>query len=68
METRLQIITMKYEYRVVDYDMFDGEMADGMNYMGDKGWDVIRILDPMSYVNSEGMFIRIFYKRTKQQP
>jgi hypothetical protein len=33
--------------------------------MGSKGWEIIRILEPMKWQNSDGMFIRIYYKRIK---
>lgn len=54
----------KIEYRMIDHDMFDEDMIREMNSMGEKGWKIIRILDPMRWLNSDGMFIRVFYERT----
>jgi hypothetical protein len=54
---------MKYEYRIIDHDMFDEEERTIINTMGKKGWEIIRILDPMKYIDSEGFFIRIYYKK-----
>jgi hypothetical protein len=53
------------EYRMIDHDMFDEDMVREMNGMGERGWKIIRILDPMPWKESEGMFIRIFYEREK---
>jgi hypothetical protein len=47
--------------------MFDEDMVHEMNGMGEKGWKIIRILDPMPWKDSEGMFIRIFYEKEKTQ-
>lgn len=55
-----------FEYRVVDHDMFDQDEISLMNNMGAKGWEIIRILDPMNWLNSDGKFIRIYYKRVKK--
>ena len=55
-----------YEYRVIDHNMFDEEEIITMNSMGSNGWEIIKILEPMNWLNSEGMFIRIYYKREKQ--
>jgi hypothetical protein len=55
-----------FEYRVIDHDMFDEDEIQLMNSMGSKGWEIIKILDPMKWLNSEGMFVRIYYKRVKQ--
>ena len=33
----------KIEYRVIDLDMFDGEMSEVLNSMGEKGWEVVKI-------------------------
>ena len=55
-----------YEYRVIDHDMFDEDEIRTMNSMGSNGWEIIRILEPMKWLNSDGMFVRIFYKREKQ--
>lgn len=53
------------EYRMLDYDMFDEDMVTEINAMASKGWVIIRILDPMPWVNhTDGMFIRIFYERS----
>lgn len=52
-----------FEYRYIDHDMFDFDETATMNHMGSKGWRIIRVLDPMKYLNSEGMFIRIYYER-----
>jgi hypothetical protein len=54
-----------FEYRVIDHDMFDEDEIRTMNSMGVRGWEIIRILDPMKWLNSEGMFVRIYYKRVK---
>jgi hypothetical protein len=54
-----------FEYRVIDHDLLDEEETKMMNYMGSKGWEIIRILEPMKWQNSDGMFIRIYYKRIK---
>lgn len=54
-----------FEYRVIDHDMIDEDEVHTMNSMGSKGWEIIRILDPMKWMNSDGMFIRIYYKREK---
>lgn len=53
----------KYEYRIIDHDFFDEHELEIMDIMGNSGWDIIKILKPMKYVNSEGLFIRIYYKR-----
>ena len=55
-----------FEYRVVDHDMFDSEEINLMNYLGSKGWEIIRILEPMNWLNADGKFIRIYYKRSKK--
>ena len=55
------------EYRMIDHDMFDENMINEMDGMGKRGWKIIRILDPMPWKESEGMFIRIFYEREKTQ-
>ena len=55
-----------FEYRVIDHDMFDENEIQTMNAMGSKGWEIIRILEPMKWLNSDGMFVRIYYKREKQ--
>ena len=55
-----------FEYRVIDHDMFDENEIQTMNSMGSKGWEIIRILEPMKWLNSDGMFVRIYYKREKQ--
>lgn len=55
-----------FEYRVIDHDMFDEDDIRTMNSMGSKGWEIIRILEPMKWLNSDGMFVRIYYKREKQ--
>lgn len=50
---------------MLDYDMFDEDMVTEINAMASKGWVIIRILDPMPWVNhTDGMFIRIFYERS----
>jgi hypothetical protein len=54
------------EYRMLDHEMFDGNMIREINMMASKGWKIIRILDPIKWEDSEGMFIRIFYEREKQ--
>lgn len=55
-----------FEYRMIDHDMFDIDELQLMNSMGSNGWEIIRILEPMKWINSDGMFVRIFYKREKQ--
>lgn len=57
----------KYEYRMIDYDMFDEDMSREIEGLTSRGWKIIRILDPMKWVNSEGMFIRIFYQRKRSE-
>ena len=57
----------KIEYRVIDLDMFGGEMPEVLNSMGQKGWEVVKFFEPMKYVNSDGMFVRIIFKRLQQQ-
>ena len=57
----------KIEYRVIDLDMFDGGMSDVLNSMGQKGWDVVKFFEPMKYANSDGMFVRVIFKRFKPQ-
>jgi hypothetical protein len=37
-----------------------------MNEMGAEGWEVIKILEPRQWLNSNSLFIRIYYKRKKQ--
>ncbi len=55
-----------YEYRVIDHDMFDEDETSLINHMGSNGWEIIRILDPMNYIDpDDGKFIRIYYKREK---
>lgn len=56
----------KYEYRMIDYDMFDGDMSIEIEGLTLKGWKIIRILEPMKWVNNDGMFIRIFFERKRQ--
>lgn len=53
----------KIEYRVIDLDMFDGEMSEVLNSMGEKGWEVVKFFEPMKYTNSDGMFVRVIFKR-----
>ena len=60
------VISCTFEYRVIDHDMFDEDEIQTMNSMGSKGWEIIKILDPMKWLNSNGMFVRIYYKREKQ--
>jgi hypothetical protein len=55
-----------FEYRVIDHDMFDEDEIPTMNSMGSKGWEIIRVLEPMKWLNNDGMFVRIYYKREKQ--
>jgi len=55
-----------FQYRVIDHNMFDEDEILTMNSMGSKGWEIIRILDPMKWLNDDGMFVRIYYKRVKQ--
>lgn len=57
----------KIEYRVIDLDMFGGEMPEVLNSMGEKGWDVVKFFEPMKYANSDGMFVRVIFKRLKPQ-
>jgi hypothetical protein len=54
---------IRWEYRMIDHDMFDEDMPCEINRMGERGWEIFRILDPIPWVNNDGMFIRIFYKR-----
>ena len=58
---------MEIEYRMIDHNMFDENMVNEMNGMGKRGWKIIRILDPMPWKGSDGMFIRIFYEREKTE-
>jgi hypothetical protein len=60
-------VTRIFEYRVIDHDMFDENEIQLMNSMGSKGWEIIRLFEPMKWVNNEGMFIRIYYKREIQK-
>lgn len=55
-----------FEYRVIDHAMFDKDEIHLMNSMGEKGWEIIRILEPIEWLNEGGKFIRIYYKREKQ--
>lgn len=58
---------MKFEYRVI-YHQSNGDFQEEinmMNYMGDKGWEIIKVDDPKPYTESEGEYVRIFYKRIK---
>ena len=57
----------KFEYRMIDYDMFDDNMSMELDGLTSRGWKIIRILDPMKWINSEGMFIRIFFQRKREQ-
>jgi hypothetical protein len=52
-----------YEYRMIDYDMFDEDMIREINGLTSRGWRIKKILKPMPFVNSEGLFIRIFFER-----
>lgn len=54
------------EYRMIDHDMFDETMIEEINGLTKRGWKIIRILDPMKWLNSDGMFIRIFYEREQK--
>jgi len=56
----------KYEYRVIDHAMFDPYEIELMNSMGAKGWEIIRILDPRAWENSDGLYTRIYYKREQE--
>lgn len=58
-------ISRTFEYRVIEHDMFDEDEIQTMNAMGSKGWEIIRIFEPMKWVNADGMFVRIYYKREK---
>ena len=55
-----------FEYRVIDHDMFNEEEIRIMNSMGSEGWEIIKIFERMKWLNSDGMFVRIYYKRDKQ--
>ena len=55
------------EYRMIDYDMFDEDIIHEINGLSKRGWKIIRVLDPMKWANSDGMFIRIFYERESQK-
>lgn len=57
----------KMEYRMIDHSMFDEDMIFEMNSMAEKGWKIIRILDPMKWLNSDGIFIRVFYERVRNK-
>ena len=50
---------------MIDYDMFDENMSMELDGLTSLGWKIIRILDPMKWINSEGMFIRIFFQRKR---
>ena len=63
---KLFVSNRTFEYRMIDHDMFDIDELQLMNSMGSKGWEIIRILEPMKWINSDGMFVRIYYKRDKQ--
>ena len=52
---------------MIDYDMFDEDMSREIEGLTSCGWKIIRILEPMKWVNSEGMFIRIFYQRKRSE-
>lgn len=65
-DAKLPVSSRTFEYRVIDHDMFDEDEIRTMNSMGSKGWEIIRILEPMKWLNSDGMFVRIYYKREKQ--
>lgn len=52
-----------FEYRMIDHDMFDKDMIIEINSLANRGWKIVRILDPMNWSGSDGMFIRIFYER-----
>lgn len=55
------------EYRMIDYDMFDENMIHEINNLCKNGWKIIRILDPIQWVNKDdGKFIRIFYERNTE--
>ena len=56
-----------FEYRVIDHNMFDEDEIRTMNSMGSKGWEIIRILEPMKWINTDGMFVRIYYKRENKK-
>lgn len=53
-----------YEYRVIDHPTFDINVMDLMNHLGSEGWKIIKISEPMKYLNSDGLFTRIYYRRT----
>lgn len=53
----------KYEYRVIDYDMYDEDMPTEIDNMGKMGWKIIRVFDPISWVKHEGNMMRVFYER-----
>jgi hypothetical protein len=50
-----------FEYRMIDYDMFDEDMSVEIEVLTSRGWKIIRILDPLPWKSDyDGMFIRIF--------
>jgi len=51
---------------MIDYDMFDENMSQELDGLTLRGWKIIRILDPIKWLNSDGMFIRIFFERKRQ--
>ena len=52
-----------FEYRIIDHDMFYNNDNELIKSMGLKGWEIIKIFEPMKYLNSDAMFVRIYYKR-----
>jgi hypothetical protein len=59
---------MKTDVRVVDYGYFatdthELELYTGLRGMLNKGWNVLKIYEPMKYKNSEEYFSRVIYTR-----
>ena len=52
-----------FEYRVIDHTEYDKDEVNLMNSMGQKGWEIIKILEPKQWANGGGNYIRIYYRR-----
>ena len=58
----------KYEHRIIDHDWSDVEEHYAVNSMGKRGWEVVAALGPIKYSESDGYYMRVFYKREISEP
>lgn len=56
----------KFEYKMIEHNVFNGDITREMNSMGKKGWRVIRMFDPIRHFDTGVVFIRVFYERKQK--